>query len=336
MLDVSSGVTAPLTLFPQIRTHDSSALTSAIEPFYGRVGMTLQSRGAKLDVIANHCELTKISLTYATHGADIEISIDDFPHYSQLFSYGGQGEAHVGRASATTVDAETSFVASASQAIRLRYAPDFRQFVIKLHKEPVEATFEAQTGERLRAPLRFTTQSDLSRPGPRWLFRSARLLAERLDSPASPMSRIAVLEFEDAILNAFVSSNTHNFSHLLTAAIKAPGDAQLRLVEEYIRARWDCPIYVDDLVALTGTSARSLFYYFRRSRGYSPINFAKRIRLEHAYAALSNPTGETSVTDISLACGFSNMGHFSSYYRRQFGEKPSATLRRAKGAQQLL
>lgn len=333
MLDVSNGATAPLTLFPQIRTRDTAALSSAIEPFYGRVGLALQSRGAALNVIANHCELTKIGLTYATHGTAIELSIDDYPHYSQLFSYGGRGEASVGREPATPVDADTSFVASASQAIRLRYTPDFRQFVVKLHKEPVEAAFAALTGEKLRAPLRFKPQSDLLRPGPRWLFRSARLLAERLDQPATPMSRLAVLEFEDAILNAFVSSNTHNFSHLMAALPKAPGDAQLRLAEEYIRARWDCPIRVEDLVELTGASARSLFYYFRRSRGYSPLNFAKRIRLERAYAALSNPTADTSVTDTSLACGFGNMGHFSTYYRLQFGETPSATLRRARQLQ---
>jgi transcriptional regulator GlxA family with amidase domain len=38
----------------------------------------------------------------------------------------------------------------------------------------------------------------------------------------------------------------------------------------------------------------------------------------------------TTVTDVAFACGFGNLGHFAIYYRRQFGETPSATLRRAR------
>ena len=59
------------------------------------------------------------------------------------------------------------------------------------------------------------------------------------------------------------------------------------------------------------------------------MDFVKNVRLEQANALLA--TGATSVSDVALACGFGNFGHFA-YYRIKFGELPSQTLKRAKGA----
>ncbi|MGW8882378.1 helix-turn-helix domain-containing protein, partial [Streptomyces mirabilis] len=36
----------------------------------------------------------------------------------------------------------------------------------------------------------------------------------------------------------------------------------------------------------------------------------------------------TKVTDVAARWGFVHPGHFSVYFRRRFGEPPSATLRR--------
>jgi transcriptional regulator GlxA family with amidase domain len=60
------------------------------------------------------------------------------------------------------------------------------------------------------------------------------------------------------------------------------------------------------------------------------MDFVKDIRLDHSKQLLSAPTPSTSVTEVALACGFGNLGHFSQYYRRKFGEPPSHTLNRAR------
>jgi transcriptional regulator GlxA family with amidase domain len=45
---------------------------------------------------------------------------------------------------------------------------------------------------------------------------------------------------------------------------------------------------------------------------------------------LTRPEPSTTVTDVALACGFGNLGHFAHYYRAAFGESPSASLRYAR------
>jgi len=105
---------------------------------------------------------------------------------------------------------------------------------------------------------------------------------------------------------------------------------QVRRAEEYIVAHWDQPITVEALATVTGTSARSIFHVFKRSRGYSPMAFVKTVRLQKARQMLTRQSSTVSVTDVAFACGFGNLGHFASDYVRHFGERPSDTLNRTK------
>jgi len=50
------------------------------------------------------------------------------------------------------------------------------------------------------------------------------------------------------------------------------------------------------MVALAKVSARSLFQQFKKTRGYSPAEFAKRIRLDRAREMLERSGDGASVT----------------------------------------
>jgi AraC-like DNA-binding protein len=58
--------------------------------------------------------------------------------------------------------------------------------------------------------------------------------------------------------------------------------------------------------------------------------YLKRVRLERVRAELAAPPrgGRRRVTEIATAWGFSHLGNFAKDYKKQFGETPSATLRR--------
>jgi transcriptional regulator GlxA family with amidase domain len=155
-------------------------------------------------------------------------------------------------------------------------------------------------------------------------------LINQIDAGPSRFHPLALAEFEQALIVSYLTSNYSNHSHYFSREPAAVTSAQIRLVEDYITANWDQPLSVEALSIISGVSARSIFLSFRKIRGYSPMQFVKLVRLEHAYQALSNPTDTTTVTSVAFACGFGNLGHFSAYYFRQFRESPSMTLRRAK------
>jgi transcriptional regulator GlxA family with amidase domain len=131
------------------------------------------------------------------------------------------------------------------------------------------------------------------------------------------------------VIMKFLMCHRHNYTHLLLRE-PLPGTASaVRTVEEFIAANWNKPIDVPAMATVAGISARSLFRQFKQDRGYSPADFAKKVRLDRAREMLEQSAEGASVTQIALKCGFQNPGHFARDFRLAFGELPSEALRKS-------
>jgi AraC-like DNA-binding protein len=73
-----------------------------------------------------------------------------------------------------------------------------------------------------------------------------------------------------------------------------------------------------------------LYDGFRRYRGTSPMKLVRTQRMLMVRQELIEHGDKTTVTDAALKWGFNHLGRFSAYYKAQFGEKPSDTLRLAR------
>ena len=159
------------------------------------------------------------------------------------------------------------------------------------------------------------------------LRRIVHFTVRELDIVGPSAPRSVLSELEQTLMVYFLIANRHNYSHLLYGDPVAPAPWQVRRAEEFIEANWNQPITIEALASVTGASVRSIFKAFRESRGYSPMTFLKKIRLERARDMLRTGDAQTSVTGVALACGFHNLGHFARDYRDCFGELPSETLK---------
>jgi AraC-like DNA-binding protein/Flp pilus assembly protein TadD len=100
---------------------------------------------------------------------------------------------------------------------------------------------------------------------------------------------------------------------------------------DWLSTRLDEPIQLDKLAAVAGVRPRTLQLHFRAHLGTTPLGWVRRTRLARARQQLTAiENGETNITDIALANGFSQFGRFAARYRDQFGELPSQTLRSAR------
>lgn len=86
----------------------------------------------------------------------------------------------------------------------------------------------------------------------------------------------------------------------------------------------DDRLALPDIAQRLGTSTRSLTTYVSRQLGISPARYMRRQRLLRARALLLAGEG---VTRAAYEIGFWNLGIFARYYRAEFGELPSETLR---------
>jgi transcriptional regulator GlxA family with amidase domain len=147
---------------------------------------------------------------------------------------------------------------------------------------------------------------------------------------AWPIPPLMQVELQDALLTSFLLANPNNYSGSLDGEAVASAPWQVDRAEQFIEANWDKAITIEALAAATNVSVRSLFSAFKAGRGYTPMEFVKRVRLDQARQKLSTPGSEISVAAVAFGCGFGNLGHFAIDYRRRFGERPSETLRRGK------
>lgn len=111
--------------------------------------------------------------------------------------------------------------------------------------------------------------------------------------------------------------------------------AQLvRQAEEYILARLDHPLTLQDLCRVLHTSKSPLFQSFQSVLGMGPMAYLKiqRLHAVRRHLKVADPATE-SVTATAHRFGFWSPGHFARDYQRLFGERPSATLLKASDRQ---
>lgn len=113
-------------------------------------------------------------------------------------------------------------------------------------------------------------------------------------------------------------------------AKQTPAANTARMVQQYVDVNWSRPLTIDDLAEAAGVNARTLFKHFKQARGFTPQEYIKRVRLNHARAMLQAGDRTTTVLGTALKCCFQNQGHFARDYRLAFGERPSETLERAR------
>ena len=99
-----------------------------------------------------------------------------------------------------------------------------------------------------------------------------------------------------------------------------------------MRAHLTEPITVPEIAEAAGVSVRGLQMAFIRQLDVAPLLHLRQLRLEAARSALvDEATVGTTIADIARRFGYANSGRFSTHYRDEYGEAPSATLHRIRG-----
>jgi len=96
----------------------------------------------------------------------------------------------------------------------------------------------------------------------------------------------------------------------------------------WLRGHLSEPIQLELLARISGVRPRTLEAHFRQFLGTTPLGWVRRMRLAHARQELLRSGSETTVTDVALSTGFSQLGRFAAEYRKAFGELPSKTIER--------
>lgn len=316
-----------LSRFPVVATSDPAELEAALQRTAGMTHFDTKPDMSGFAVKINCLELQESSLTYCSSATEMRVAFA--PFVSQLICLTGHSATSVGQATAQVGSLETC-VTSEGDCIVRRVSADFAGLVLRIDSQAVRRKLAAILGRDIDDELRFELQPAAGRPEVPSLCRRIMFLAMELDRSAGILPDAIVTALEQGLILSFLHTNRHQYSEALEQSASSAAPWQVRRAEEFIRANWDQAIDVERLASEIGVSARTIFDSFKRGRGYSPMEFLKRIRLERAHALLRKPDADATVVAIALRCGFQNLGHFARSYRLMFGELPSKTLSRSR------
>jgi len=289
----------------------------------------LPSRPAELDARANRFNLTNSSLWFCAYGVPLAIRFPEPDLVRLQFHHAGVGATWIGDA---LVPVTGNQACVSSTEAEFDFGGDFQQVVWRIPKEVVRKKLASLTETPISGELEFNHELDLTRPQSQLLTRLLGCAVHAAESELGEPGGIVLGELEQALVSSFLAASRHRYRDRLEGRAPAAAPWQVRRAETYIAAHWDKPLEIETVAEVTGASVRSIFRAFKQSRGYTPFEFAKRVRLGHARRMLEEAEAGGSVTSVCFACGFSDLGRFSKDFAQAFGERPSDVLKRHKGA----
>jgi AraC-like DNA-binding protein len=320
--------TTPLSSYPVISTSDPEYARDRIFSLFGATSFDIPKGENGFNAQANHLQVGDLRLYYFAFAGAVSVGFGEVPFIRQIFNIDGTGRYSGEKLSGEVAQGACSGILPAGVPLKFDFKPSYRHLVLRIERDALQRYLGALLGEQIEDELVFDHASDQDPAMKRFrgmIFQFASDFNTRgalfSDLAAAEMSRIAIMNF--------LMCTRHNYTHFLFRKPPSSNSSAVKTVEEFIEANWDKPIDIEAMSAIAGISARSLFRQFRKDRGYSPADFAKRIRLDRAREMLEQAEGNASVTQIALKCGFQNHGHFARDFRLAFGELPSDTLRRS-------
>jgi AraC-like DNA-binding protein len=301
---------------------------------YGRIWSDFEVTKEAFHHTGHVVDMGNVAVTHTVTTIGHVLRTETIAGYTQSFLISGSAKASFGRAEGR-VDIRHAAIANTGEAYSLGRSGNSELFSMRMKPEPLNSKLAALLGKDAPVRCTFDSESSMEASPMMHMLRTVAFLMEAWSGLDGPARHLVCGELQQAVTVSFLFANRHNYSDALARPGKDPAPWQVRMAEQYVEANWEEPLTIENLVAVTGTSARSLFEAFQKHRGYSPMVFVKRIRLRKAREILTSGGSASSVTNVAYSCGFGNLGHFASAYRSTFGERPSETLAKARTAKRV-
>jgi AraC family transcriptional regulator len=142
-------------------------------------------------------------------------------------------------------------------------------------------------------------------------------LAQRLYHEFRQGDELALVSLEGILLEMLAEGARHAGESGPVAVIPR----WLRVARDYLESNFLRPLSLAEIAGAAGVHRVHLSREFRRYFSTTVGEFLRRRRIEHACHLVS--TGNSSLAEIAMTCGFSDQSHFSATFRRQVGLTPA-------------
>ena len=168
--------------------------------------------------------------------------------------------------------------------------------------------------------LLFPSRIPLASPAGQELKTSLLPLLKSAPAP----SAVSLLHAKAVLLETIAILSSHEL--FLSSESGSGRDSQriltIKRLLSYIHENYTHRIYLHELANLAGMDPQYLCRFFKRSLGKTLTEYINFLRIEKACQSLRDT--DDKILDICYDCGFQNMGHFISCFKRLTRKTPSS------------
>jgi AraC-like DNA-binding protein len=285
--------------------------------------MCVVAPAGEVDFYANRYELPSGELCYVETQTPLEVHVPEGPFIRMQVQRSGSGTTYVDQ-QAYLVNERQSCISPTGATIEL--GAGFQQLVWRVRYEVLVRKLVALTGAPVARRLTFAPAIRRDLPESKAFVAILNCILANIEHATVLAPQFVLAELEDALIVSMLFNFSHNMRERLDQEVLDAGSWQVKRVEEYIEAHLEAPFDIERIAEVTGISTRSIYRAFKRSRGYSPMAFARQRRLQRARQMLEEAETNQTVTSVAFVCGFNDAGHFSREFSKAFGKAPSAVL----------
>lgn len=326
------GTELPLPSMSRLHTRDIDVVHHHMSRMFCPHDLFIEGGNPPIDFRHHHASLESISFNATDYGNPYGRVVVNIPPMADLFlvqfSLSGVAEISQGQNSFALRPGEMC-VLDPDVKVRQTFGEGYKHFTVKLSKEGLEGALKQELGFR-PGDLHFHPHPLPLKGAAASFVQLIRAICDDLDCGSSAFTRgRAAGSLERTLQRLLLTAVPHNHSELFNAPLSSPAPYYVRRVEEFIHHNITDPITLDEMIAVSGVSARSLHAGFRRFRDTTPMKYLKLRRLSLAREQLEHAADYgLSVTEVALQCGFTHLSKFARDYQEWFGERPSETLKR--------
>lgn len=222
---------------------------------------------------------------------------------------------------------QPGYILPQAQPISEHHPDGYRSLAVRLEPDYLHQVACDMLDEAIDPPIMFEAALPENTSVRTFLRDQALVAAQEIGTIPAPFRTYYWKCFEGRLVSGLLLHGAHSLSRRFQAPARDGGSRRIRIIEDYIRTHLGQPLQLQDLARISQASAKTVYNDFINYHNKTPHAYIKSVRLEAVrQMILQNETN--SIMVAALQCGFASFGHFANAYRQQYGELPSATMKR--------
>lgn len=204
------------------------------------------------------------------------------------------------------------------QMINTKSSSKQEVIIVHFHPQILKKVYDRELPKILQLPNKIDAAINLEKINNEILIQKyIEGLLFYFDNPSLVDEEILVLKLKEIILLLAQTKNAPVIQQILSQLFSSTTFSFKQIVDDNIFMH----VSSVELAHLTNLSTSSFKREFKKIYDDTPSRYFKNKRLEKAAELLN--VSEERITDISFACGFNNLAHFSKSFHEKFKTSPS-------------